>query len=605
MKIALLGGGGGWNSFTKFGTNAGAMQRPVYSKLIDRVRGPDATYADGYVMGLAKDYEISDDNKVETFYLREDVYWHDGEKFTADDVVFTYWAHLNAPEVVGKPTAIYSRFKPAVSALNTVEKIDDYTVRITYDKPLIREKIYGYSSFFMMPQHIWDPEVSGYTIADNPANEDLPVGTGPFICVDWVKDQYATYVANDDYYRGRPYLDEFTYVIFPRSSPESAMLAFDSGEVDAVSDVRQPMPIRDVSTYQKIPGIVADWKSAHVAITMRFNFAEDTAGDNPWVNDRNVRNAFGMAIDRQEIIDVVYDGLANPAYSIIGENLQADFYNPAIEDMPMLQYNPDAAEDLLDAAGYPKDSNGIRIEADMVVQAAYTELAEVVREQLMKVGISVDLTPVVTFYNEYEKGLGGLKEFPLGLYPMVIGPDYSHGLIQSASWSFPELGGYNCGYYVNQTVDDLWNSILESSDMDFRIQQSKKLQEILVDDMPIIYMVQSTDAMVWKEEFVCPEDGFFRPAGHYWDPAKVYIVSEEEPEPPAPVIPEELEDMVEFTSETVADIQASVDDISDSIDELVAAQAAQPTGTSILTYVSILLSLVTLVVVIMLYMQKD
>ena len=174
--------------------------------------------------GLAQSWEPSQDGKVYTFHLRQGVKWQDGQPFTAEDVAWTYNYIIRNK---------MSAFTQSTEGIKEAKVIDPYTVQIICTKP----KADLLSIWIpILPKHIWEnvsPKAAGSTYAVK-----LPiVGTGPFQCVAFKKGDYVDMVANKQYFRGAPHIDE---VLFQDYQNADAMTAdFKSGGLDAAQDLPQ------------------------------------------------------------------------------------------------------------------------------------------------------------------------------------------------------------------------------------------------------------------------------------------------------------------------------------------------------------------------------
>ncbi|MDX1714095.1 MAG: ABC transporter substrate-binding protein, partial [Halomonas venusta] len=169
---------------------------------------------------LAESWDISDDGRTYTFHLREDVTWHDGEPFTADDVVFSadvFHRELN-------PSA-----RAVLQHVESIEATDDHTVVFTLTDPFGPFLIsFEAGTFTMVPEHLY----AGTDFRNNEHN-DHPIGTGPFKFANWERGTVIELVKNDDYYEdGLPYLDGVNWHIIPDGG--SRAVAFENGTIDVL-----------------------------------------------------------------------------------------------------------------------------------------------------------------------------------------------------------------------------------------------------------------------------------------------------------------------------------------------------------------------------------
>ncbi|HRW81693.1 MAG TPA: ABC transporter substrate-binding protein, partial [Desulfomonilia bacterium] len=150
---------------------------------------------------LARSWDIENDGRLLRFHLRNDVLWHDGEKFTAGDVMFTYQLIID-PKT---PTAYAEKYKLVKNA----RVIDEYTFEVEYENPLAPALI-SWGSLQMLPEHL----LKGQDIAGAPFARS-PVGTGAFRFVSWQTGQKITLTANETYFDGMPFLMGINYRIIP------------------------------------------------------------------------------------------------------------------------------------------------------------------------------------------------------------------------------------------------------------------------------------------------------------------------------------------------------------------------------------------------------
>ncbi len=174
---------------------------------------------------LAESWEQNEDATVFTFYLREGVTWSDGEAFTADDVKFTYDMYMN-PDT-GSP-----RVSDFSAKIESIEVVDDLTVTFnlveTYVDFAVDIMVYD-----IVAEHIW-ADIDPAAMAQDPGATGLDpervVGTGPFLFSEWVIEDHATAVRNDNYWNGAPYLDEYIFKFVPDQAAGVAQLQ--TGEID-------------------------------------------------------------------------------------------------------------------------------------------------------------------------------------------------------------------------------------------------------------------------------------------------------------------------------------------------------------------------------------
>jgi peptide/nickel transport system substrate-binding protein len=444
------------NPIWKYDSPAYQISQNIYSTLIITDYGPTALrepYGD-----LAKSWDISKDGLTYTFHLYENVYWHDGVKFSSADVKFTY------------ETAKREKY-PIAEYLELVKEIatpDDNTVVFKLSKPdapfipmlAIASNWYGQ----IIAKHLYD----GTDILKNPYNKK-PVGTGPFTFVEWKPGQFVTLKANEKYFRGRPYLDVFINRLY--SSKEVAQADFRSGVIDVLKYEYAPPP-NEIKAWTALPGIKLWRKPSIYSYDIQFNHKRKP------FTDIRVREAISLAIDREEVSNVAWAGLAAPNYNASCQGAR-DFTNVNVRwPKPDLK----RAKQLLDEAGYPAGADGIRMRLTSCGFAQFRDLADVIIQQLKRVGIELkfDLVDTATWYRRSNAG-----DFDLNLFYHRYGPDPD-----TYRENFGSNGSRNHGKYSNATVDELLEAGRKTLELPKRKQIYNKLQEVLLKDFAYIPVIE-------------------------------------------------------------------------------------------------------------------
>ena len=171
--------------------------------------------------GLAKSWEAAPDGLSYTFHLQDNVKWHDGKPFSADDVVFSLSDML--PKTHARARVILNKF------VESMQAPDPKTVVVKLKSPFPAFMLMFEPGFApIMPKHIY----AGTDYMTNPANQK-PVGTGPFMFKEWKRGEYIKLARNPDYWKpGKPYLDELVFNVIPDAA--SRAVAFERGSVDVL-----------------------------------------------------------------------------------------------------------------------------------------------------------------------------------------------------------------------------------------------------------------------------------------------------------------------------------------------------------------------------------
>jgi peptide/nickel transport system substrate-binding protein len=346
---------------------------------------------------LAKAWRQIDNRTIE-FDLRDDITFHNGDHFSADDVVGTI-NFLIDPKVP-------LRFKNAYDWVEKIEKTGPYQVRITAKNPQATEL-----SSFAYRFYILDAKVLAKL--DNKADYGRlggAIGTGPYKMVS-LDQQQMVLVRNDDYYdKNGPYghADIKNIVVRPIPDSQTQIAEFMTGNIDLIRN-----PSADTARQlAQAPNTVVT--PMHNGLLSYITLDAMGRSDNKIMTDQRVRKAFMEAVDRKELAQNVIPG-GEIAQLLDGICIPSNIGCVSSTKPP--EYNPDDAKKLLAEAGYP---NGFDLELD--VHEPLAEIGEAVAGQLRKVGIRASVRPLpLTLYVRL-RGEGKLTAF-LGFYPTSAQPD--------------------------------------------------------------------------------------------------------------------------------------------------------------------------------------
>lgn len=306
---------------------------------------------------LAESWSGDDASKVWTFTLRSGVKWHNGNDFTAYDVTATFG---RLKELGGDSYYAYQARK-----IESMRALDERTLEVTMVQA-------GYASLYALTF----PIMQGGQVAT------LPVGTGPFRMETW-SGQEARLVANESWWKQRPYLDAIVFV--ERDSNETALASYQAGQLDMV-----PSSNTSVGRYRSNSTAVLDVMT-QTAELMLIN------SDNAPLRDSNVRKALSYALDRGKIISNIYMNRAQPCDVPVAPDSWIYESKSKVYD-----YNLAKARELLAAAGWEQDPekgllmrNGqsftIRLLVNDSTETTRKEAASLIASQLMELGMEVEL----------------------------------------------------------------------------------------------------------------------------------------------------------------------------------------------------------------------
>lgn len=417
---------------------------------------------------LAKSWSVSPDGMEYEFKLQENVTWHDGRPFTADDVVFTTQVML--PET-------HTRARNNFDNVAEFHAPDPHTVIFKMKHPFAPFLgAFQVASAPMMPKHIYE----GTDFRNNPANAN-PVGTGPFKFSEWRRGSHIHLVRNDAYWKqDRPYLDEIYFKIIPDVA--SRTLAIESGELDVVTS--DDIELFDVARLQANPDIV------------RVDQGSEIFGEIGWIelnhrvkplDDKRFRQALMYALDRDFIVENIWYGIVKPATGPI--NSSTKYYDPSLKGYP---YDLEKAKSLLDEMGLEANASGTRASLKLLQSpygGAWNRLAEYVKQQMAQIGVEIviESTDMGAFAQrvsnwDYEMTFNRLLQFgdpALGVARSYVSTNIRKGIMFS-----------NTMGYSNPRVDELFEQAQQTVDEDERTRMYKEVQEILVDEVPVAWLTE-------------------------------------------------------------------------------------------------------------------
>jgi peptide/nickel transport system substrate-binding protein len=427
---------------------------------------------------------ISADGKIITYHLRDDVTWSDGQPLTADDYVFTYQM------VMDNKNTIATR-DPEEKFVDKVEAPDPKTLVVTFKEPYAawQPNIFGYLRH-ALPKHVLEPvyQKDG-TIDQAEWNRNPSVGIGPFLFKEWEPGGHLTFVANPDFWLGKPNLDQIFIRIVPDDAAQVAALQVgdaDIGVFIAYSD----MPTLEVLGTLDLVKVQSGYKESWF---MNLSPSGKTAG-HPALQDVNVRRAILMAVDFDKIDNDLLYGRTKPANTFWDGTPYA---NPDVKPYP---YDPDQAKKLLDEAGWTMGTDGIRektIDGKVVkLKLRYATTTREVRkntqvivQQMLKaVGVDTELINHSSdvFFNSY--GDGGpiaTGQYDISEYstnPYFPDPD-------TPQWRCSEIpsdespAGNNWQFICDKELDDLFLKQATVLDAKERIPLFFQIEQIIHDQV--------------------------------------------------------------------------------------------------------------------------
>ena len=428
---------------------------------------------------LATKWTLSANKLTWTFTLQSGLKWSDGKPLTAADAAWTLNLIMSNSTAGTANGALVADFAK-VTAPNAT------TLVITTTQPEAN-MLYNLGTIPIVPKHIWAKEVSNL---GNVKNQSMPVvGYGPWTLTGYVPNQYATLTANSSFFLGAPKFH--TLIVQYYSDSDAAVSALRSGQLDAIeynltaTQYKALKKAKDVTVY---PQISSTWTAIELNPGARTQSGQRFGNGNPALADPRVRQAIEMALNKQELVSKVWDGLAVAGSSYLPSSYPQFAWTPPASEL--LSYNPAKANQLLNSAGYTMGPNGIRIDPQthqpLVLrlgihsdEAADAAMAPYIVEWLKAVGIGVDVQAMS--FNELNADL------PKGDWDMLSDtwtdlPDPSYLLsIQTCGDlpSSPTTSGNTDAFFCNPTYDKLYAQQSTEFNTAQRVQTVDQMQQIL------------------------------------------------------------------------------------------------------------------------------
>lgn len=397
------------------------------------------------IPGLAKSWEFDEEAFKYTFHLEEDVKWHDGEPFTADDVKFTIESIMD-PEN-GSENA------PNYEDVEEIEVIDDYTIAFWLSAPNVA--FLDYMTMAVLPEHL----LAGENMQESDFFRN-PVGTGPYKMAEWDEGQAIVLEKNEEYFKGEPNIDEIIFKIVTDDNAKAMQM--EAGELDLAL-----LTPKDAQLFTGRDGYVCyDMKTSDYRGIL-FNFWNEY-----WTKNRDIIPAVCYGIDREAIVNAIILGQGMPAYGPLQRNL----YNN--ENVEHYDYNPEKAKEILEAAGCTLGEDGfyyrdgeklgfvISVGAGDQVRV---DMAQAAAQQLREIGL--DVTVEIPAQVDW----GGQMAYLIGWGSPFDADDHTYKV-------FGTDKGANYSGYSNKLADQYLTEARQSDDPAVRGEAYAKFQEALAND---------------------------------------------------------------------------------------------------------------------------
>jgi peptide/nickel transport system substrate-binding protein len=406
---------------------------------------------------LATDWEANADSTVWTFQIREGVTFHDGEPLNAEAVAVNLRRFVD-PEV----GAAYAFL---LGSVEEIEAIGEYELQLTLAQP--------FAPILSHLSHSFVGIVSPAQLEPLGPNDtfEIPIGTGPYRMTAWSRGEQIVLEVNEDYHGSASQIPTIEFNFIPESS--ALIVALETGEADAIMRV----PPQEVPRLEAEPGIEVVSETSVRTIYIGFNNQKEP------FNDPLVRRALNHAIDKQAIVDGLFDGAFTPADAPI---VPAVFGHKSVGPY---EYDPELARELLAEAGFP-DGLSMTIHHPTGRYLLDATVAEAVQDMLADVGVDATLeTREWSSYLEFTSQPPEQAEydaFMLGWGTVTLDADYGiYALLHSRQWN---PNGNNRGFYRNEQVDELLDEARVETDPTVRESLYGEVMDLIWDDAPWIFL---------------------------------------------------------------------------------------------------------------------
>ncbi len=449
---------------------------------------------------IADSWDVSADGLVYTFKLKKGVKFHSGRELTAEDFVYS-WSRVARAETASylayhlDPILGYDELLAGEGdTLEGVKAIDDYTLEVTLK--------YSYADFV---------NTLGHTVFYPVAKEDIEEwgdeysehvnGTGAFKLIEWKHDQYIILERFDDYYGENAILETVKYVIF--ADENTGFLEYKAGNLDYTQ-----IPQGKIQASLDDPELGDE---AIIAPQLGIYYYAMNYEAEPFKDNLALREALNYGVDRQNIIDVISEGVPTVTTGIVPEGIVG-----WVEGQSKYNYDPEMAKLKLEEAGYP-DGEGLPIiEFGINIGSGHELVAEAVQADFADIGVRVEIVGM-----EWGAALDAFQSGDIGFFRLGWIADYP----TMDNFLFPlfhSTSADNYQGYNNSVVDQMLLEARSIKDDDERIAKYREIEKIVLDDSAFILVYQYGSRRIIKDYV----KGFELSPAENYDLSTVYLEKE-------------------------------------------------------------------------------
>jgi peptide/nickel transport system substrate-binding protein len=421
--------------------------------------------ATNYVPDLAQSWTISNDGLTYDFKLKTNVKWQDGQKFTANDVVFT----INLIENPDTRTNLSQVWRGV-----TVEKVNDYEVK--FKLPNAFPDFLDVANQAILPAHLLqDIDAKNIKLAE--FNTD-PIGTGPyqFVRFDQIGTQTEVVLdSNKNFAIHQPYIDQIKLILY--DDQESLYKGLASRQIGGIADV----PLEENTAVSKLANLNLTKNYLPQYEVLDFNYKNESLAL------KDIRTALAAAVDRQSIVSNALGGNAKEISVPIMPGRSG--FDPTAKG---IAYDPATANSELEKAGWIKGSDGIRRKDGKILEfrlvyidnAENTGVVSILKKQFAAIGVKIDL--ISSDINTISENYIRPRNFDMLLIGQNVGVDEDlYSFWHSSQIADP---GLNLTGFSNKEVDKLLEQVRRSSDPTYRADRFKEIQNVIIEEQPALFL---------------------------------------------------------------------------------------------------------------------
>lgn len=443
---------------------------------------------------LAESYTISEDGLTYTVKIREGVKFHNGKTMTAEDVAWSLQYSLK--------DGPFTKKRNSLADFESATAVDESTVEIKSSVKsaafMSNIALYGYILCKDEFLAAYDNGILGI--------EWVPFGTGPYVVSSYNPDSMIILKAFDDYYRGKARIENVNYQIL--SDNNTISVAFEAGDLDFIV----------VPTARWASLSMDDRFNTYLSPTQHTSFFHINTNNNDALSNKLVRQAISYGIDREAMVIIAYDGIAEPAYCMFNPSTVYGGFTVdemAAAGMNTYEYNPEKAKKLLAEAGYP---NGVDIGTIVCINGSYWEkMSTAFQDNMADIGITVGIELADSAAARSRRKD---HDYNLATTGTNYSPDASYGYqyFRVVTDEEKAQGVYSELDLHNQELNDLYIQAMAETESEKRRELWLEINGILQDEMYSIPTFYKSIPYAYQKDLVCEEinTNYYYIYNFYW-----------------------------------------------------------------------------------------